>query len=126
MSGEEYAKPPVPCANCGHEAGTHQESAPSCWCGCKSYVRSDAGIYVRHDDGTVSEAVPLGWQGHGIDWEIYRPGDSECVALGVRWIARGYDEDVLIAEVYARGPRRLNRRMRAAEKAHDLPRNGVL
>lgn len=78
------------------------------------------------DDGSYSEAVPLGWQGHGIDWEIYRPGDRECADLGVRWMGRGYDEEVLVAEVYARGPRRLNRKMRAAEKDHGLRRNGVL
>lgn len=80
----------------------------------------------QNPDGSWSPAVPLGWQGHGVDWEIYRPGDRECKELGVQWMARGYDEDVLLAEVYARGPRRLNRKMRAAEKRFDLPRNGVL
>ncbi len=85
-----------------------------------------SGSYVRHDDGSFSEAVPLGWQGYGIDWELYRPGDRESRELGVKWMARGYDKDVLVAEVYARGPRRLNRKMRRVEKAHDLPRNGVL
>lgn len=82
--------------------------------------------YQQNDDGSYSEAVPLGWQGYGIDWEVYRPGDRETKALGVKWMAQGYDEDMLVAEVYAHGPRRLNRKMRRAEKAHDLPRNGVL
>lgn len=84
------------------------------------------GIYRRNDDGSLTPVEPMGWQGHGVDWEVYRPGDRECADLRVRWMARGYDEDVLIAEVYARGPIRLNRKMRAAEKAHDLPRNAVL
>lgn len=70
------------------------------------------------DDGSYSEAIPLGWQGHGIDWEVY--SDEKPLR------AMGYDEDVLIAVVTASGPRRLNRKMRRAEKAHNLPRNGVL
>jgi hypothetical protein len=83
--------------------------------------------YQRNDDGSYSEAVPLGWQGHGIDWEVYRPGEKKPAGYQESWwLAQGYDEDVLVAEVYARGPRRLNRKMRKAEKAHDLPRNGVL
>lgn len=86
-----------------------------------------SGVYIRNDDGSYSEAVPLGWQGHGIDWEVYRPGDKAPreVPSG-HWMAEGYDEDVLLAVVTAKGPRRLNRKMRRAEKKHDLPRNGVL
>lgn len=72
----------------------------------------------QNPDGSWSPAQPLGWQGHGIDWECYlttKPLKAE-----------GYDEDMLVSVVTARTRRSLNRKMRREEKRLGLPRNGVL
>lgn len=85
-----------------------------------------SGTYIRNEDGSFSEAVPLGWQGHGIDWELYRRNEAGRARKGTHHVANGYDEDVLIGSVRARTLWGLNRKMRRVEKTHDLPRNGVL
>lgn len=66
----------------------------------------------QNPDGSWSEVIPLGWQGSGTDWEVCPPGSAGSRAAGVRWLARGYDEDVLVAQVYARTRAGLNRKMR--------------
>lgn len=52
----------------------------------------------QNPDGSWSEMVPLGWQGSGIDWEVYGTGPYE---------AHGFDEDVLMAKVNAKTKFRL-------------------
>jgi hypothetical protein len=52
------------------------------------------GPMQQNPDGSWSPVTPLGWQGTGVDWEVYtnrRP--MEAVA---------YDEDVCVAVVKAR------------------------
>lgn len=72
----------------------------------------------QNPDGSWTEAEPLGWQGHGIDWEVDLDHKPMC--------AEGYDEDVLVAKVTARTRIGLARKMRRAEKRAGLPRNSVL
>lgn len=76
----------------------------------------------QNEDGSWSEATPLGWQGHGMDWEVYSKGEEGRS----RYVACGYDEDILLATVKARTIWGLDRKMRREEKKHGLVRNGVL
>lgn len=52
-----------------------------------------SGVYAQRPDGSYEPAVPLGWQGSGIDIEVYGTGPFE-------WFA--YDEDVLVGRGSAR------------------------
>jgi hypothetical protein len=52
--------------------------------------------YRQNPDGSWSPAVPMGWQGSDVDWEIY-PRDADG-----RYRAEGFDEDLLVATVSAR------------------------
>lgn len=61
--------------------------------------------------------APLGWQG-GYDWEVYRDTQPMKALL--------YDEDVLIAVVTAKGPRRLAWKMRRAQKRVGIEKASVL
>ena len=63
--------------------------------------------YRRNDDGSLTPAEPMGWQG-GIDWEVY---DNERPRR-----AMAYDEDVLLAVVTARTRIGLHRRMVKARR----------
>lgn len=69
----------------------------------------------QNPDGSWSEAVPLGWQGSGIDWEVYRVDRTSRRTLlrmlgsdtvdrmpDGSYYAEGYDEDVLVATITAR------------------------
>jgi len=61
--------------------------------------------------------IPLGWQG-GHDWEVYR--DTRPLR------AELYDEDMLMAVVTAKGPRRLAWKMRREEKRLGITKASVL
>lgn len=67
---------------------------------------NEPSTYRRADDGSWTPAVPLGWQGSGIDWEVAREGS--------KWVARGYDEDVLVSVKRSRFKRLLAFKIRRA------------
>lgn len=60
---------------------------------------------------------PMGWQG-GYDWEVYRNKKPMKAKL--------YDEDVLLAVVTAKGPRRLAWKMRREQKRLGVKKATVL
>lgn len=69
----------------------------------------------QNPDGSWSDAVPLGWQGSGIDWEVSGHGPYEAL---------GYDEDVLVARVEARNKFTLGIKLWWWHKRHpDSPPN---
>ena len=63
---------------------------------------------MQNGDGSYSEATPLGWQGSGIDWEVYTLPDH----AGFK--ACGYDEDVLCHVLMAATKPELHELMRMA------------
>jgi hypothetical protein len=46
-------------------------------------------IQQSDEHGAFRPAIPLGWQGADVDWEVAREGEG--------YVAHGYDEDVLVA-----------------------------
>ena len=65
----------------------------------------------------MSEPQEIGWQG-GYDWEVHRRTRPMRAEL--------YDEDLLLAVVTAKGPRRLAWKMRREQKRLGITRATVL
>ena len=71
-----------------------------------------SGPIQQNPDGSWSEAVPIGWQGSGIDWEVYR-NEKPLRAMG-------YGEDVLLENITARTRLGLAWKMRRAQRKHGM------
>lgn len=68
----------------------------------------------RNADGSLTPATALGWQGSGVDWEVY---STERPRRAV-----AYDEDVCVAQVRARTRIGLVLKIRRAQRR--LTRDG--
>lgn len=69
---------------------------------------ADRMVPVPDDAGQPIQ--PLGWQGSGIDFEVYRKPYG--------WEFDAYDEDVLVGNGKARTRRGLNRAMKRVRQEH--------
>lgn len=69
------------------------------------------GPMMQNPDGSWVPAVPLGWQGSGIDFEVYSKRKP------MEWYA--YDEDVLVDRGTARTRLGLALAMRRAKRRHE-------